>query len=464
MAREREQVNAVGWEKDEDRFLLSQLKMLSLKRVIDLRPQAIDLLFLIYSVYYKIYLKQNILEREITKTSVEQQLEQMESNLILPLNLPSPVKIIKQIESKEDLESLSKDVELFYIVESDSRNFFNQNIKNDGVSISSYWSGIQIIIDDQEQVIDIKNDPKNMNLIQNYISPELLTSIDPLLEGKEIEELRLMEQQVNLVLSSNQTIDEEYWRALLKRLKLHKASSHVLVIYQTVLNDIKSNPNIKTSNFAENITYQKTTIKKEESDDDEEFEDQKHDLNINSFPQDDVYIPPTLDEDSLFKEEELKGLDFDEEAFTEQDVEFADKDKSDLQIKKALSKYAFNDKFKPRKPKYFNRMKTGFEWTKYNQVHYDHDNPPPKVVQGYKFTIFYPDLIDHSKPPQFSIEESDSPDFVVLRFHAGPPYLDIAFRIVNKEWSLGTKFGYKCLFSRGVLYLWFNFKRMRYRR
>ena len=22
------------------------------------------------------------------------------------------------------------------------------------------------------------------------------------------------------------------------------------------------------------------------------------------------------------------------------------------------------------------------------------DNPPPKIVQGYKFNIFYPDLID----------------------------------------------------------------------
>lgn len=39
-------------------------------------------------------------------------------------------------------------------------------------------------------------------------------------------------------------------------------------------------------------------------------------------------------------------------------------------------------------------MHTGFEWNKYNQTHYDLDNPPPKVVQGYKFNIFYPDLID----------------------------------------------------------------------
>ena len=56
--------------------------------------------------------------------------------------------------------------------------------------------------------------------------------------------------------------------------------------------------------------------------------------------------------------------------------------------------YWWHEKYRPRKPKYFNRVHTGYEWNKYNQTHYDHDNPPPKVVQGYKFNIFYPDLID----------------------------------------------------------------------
>jgi len=33
----------------------------------------------------------------------------------------------------------------------------------------------------------------------------------------------------------------------------------------------------------------------------------------------------------------------------------------------------------------------------YNRTHYDHDNPPPKTVQGYKFNVFYPDLIDKTQ-------------------------------------------------------------------
>jgi len=49
--------------------------------------------------------------------------------------------------------------------------------------------------------------------------------------------------------------------------------------------------------------------------------------------------------------------------------------------------YLWQDKFRPRKPRYFNRVITGFEWNKYNKTHYDPDNPPPKVVLGYKFNV-----------------------------------------------------------------------------
>jgi len=49
--------------------------------------------------------------------------------------------------------------------------------------------------------------------------------------------------------------------------------------------------------------------------------------------------------------------------------------------------YMWQDKYRPRKPRYFNRIHTGFDWNKYNQTHYDHDNPPPKTVQGYKFNV-----------------------------------------------------------------------------
>lgn len=127
--------------------------------------------------------------------------------------------------------------------------------------------------------------------------------------------------------------------------------------------------------------------------------------------------------------------------------------------------YLWADKYRPRKPRFFNRVHTGFEWNKYNQTHYDFDNPPPKIVQGYKFNIFYPDLIDKRSTPEYFLEAcTDNKDFATLRFHAGPPYEDIAFKIVNREWEYSHRHGFRCQFANGIFQLWFHFKRYRYRR
>jgi hypothetical protein len=65
--------------------------------------------------------------------------------------------------------------------------------------------------------------------------------------------------------------------------------------------------------------------------------------------------------------------------------------------------YSWSDKYRPRKPRYYNRVHTGYDWNQYNKKHYDIDNPPPKTVQGYKLNIFYPDMIDKTKTPHYSI-------------------------------------------------------------
>lgn len=183
----------------------------------------------------------------------------------------------------------------------------------------------------------------------------------------------------------------------------------------------------------------------------------------------------TRDEEA-FVREARKGMNDDEAIFS---VEEELLDENELQ-KKNLAKTSTNripssallkdkhnwsEKYRPRKPRYFNRVHTGFEWNKYNQTHYDVDNPPPKVVQGYKFNIFYPDLIDKSSTPQYKITPCpDNRDFAYIRFSAGPPYEDICFKIVNREWNYSYKSGFRSQFQNNILQLWFHFKRYRYRR
>lgn len=142
---------------------------------------------------------------------------------------------------------------------------------------------------------------------------------------------------------------------------------------------------------------------------------------------------------ALYEREVARGVQEDEEIFAgEEDLS-------------SSSKPQWASKYRPRKPRYFNRVQMGYEWNKYNQTHYDHDNPPPKVVQGYKFNVFYPDLIDKTRAPTYRIErengrkrgESFAPageeDTCLIRFISGPPYEDLAFRIVDKEWDYSAK-------------------------
>ena len=140
-----------------------------------------------------------------------------------------------------------------------------------------------------------------------------------------------------------------------------------------------------------------------------------------------------------------------------------EEDAEEVNLLESLS----HDGYRAKKPKYTNRVHTGYVWNKYNSTHYDHDNPPPKFVKGYKFDIFYPDLVDNTKVPTYTLEEdkdSNNGDTCIIRFRAGPPYGEIAFRIVNDDWDYSHKNGFKCTFEGGILRLYFNFKRYFYRR
>lgn len=100
-----------------------------------------------------------------------------------------------------------------------------------------------------------------------------------------------------------------------------------------------------------------------------------------------------LASEALYRAEAERELDEEEELFNlEENIAHP-------------TSYNWEDKYRPRKPRYFNRVHTGYEWNKYNQTHYEYvlfsfftpvvlyffstDNPPPKVVQGYKVCIAY---------------------------------------------------------------------------
>lgn len=183
-----------------------------------------------------------------------------------------------------------------------------------------------------------------------------------------------------------------------------------------------------------------------------EFSEDKR-MSMMSMPTASISAPAQYNDDQLVNE--------DEEMLNDEDsmVPVASDENSDLQ-----------------KPRFYNRVVLGYEWNRYNQTHYSSENPPPKVVQGYKFNIFYPDLIDSRQTPTFSIIRdtrktskqlaiaSGQNDTCTIKFHAGMPYQDIAFKIVDRQWDNSPHRGSRCKFENGVLQVHFKFKRVFYRK
>ncbi|KAG9159692.1 hypothetical protein Leryth_017426 [Lithospermum erythrorhizon] len=112
--------------------------------------------------------------------------------------------------------------------------------------------------------------------------------------------------------------------------------------------------------------------------------------------------------------------------------------------------YEWKDKYLPRRPTYLNRVEYGHRLDSYDLAGLN-----PYVEKAYKFNIFYPNIVDQ-RNLQFFIEyEKDNTKTCRLIFQAGPPYQDIAFRIVNQEWDLKA---FKSSFQHGILHLYFNLK------
>lgn len=99
-------------------------------------------------------------------------------------------------------------------------------------------------------------------------------------------------------------------------------------------------------------------------------EDGAGEVNNNIITQQTVSRPSAadLEAERYYREEaerEAKDLGTDES-----EEEFGDLDDG-LALAPPVGNYDWSDRYRPRKPRYFNRVHTGYEWTRYNQTHYE---------------------------------------------------------------------------------------------
>jgi len=477
--RDKESEYYKEWEKQEDRFHLEQALLRSKIRIQNGRAKPIDLLAKYISA------------------------EQDE----LAIEMHEPYTYLNGL-TINDLEDLVEDIKVYLEL-----HIANQE---------SYWKDITIIC--EEELAKLKRlDPtyhKRESNRREGINQAVSQDVSVVFKGKTYSQLQLLEKSIKEKLKGGEGIDVGYWESLLSQLRAFMARARLRERHQEVLKQklaqLKEEQGVEgggvlalAAGGAEVATPSKEetpeteggkgeTSKDEESEKPEEPDDEEVVLSMEDLEEaayNDYeagsYTPPRIndpdkmlelqayvitEEDDQKKLEMARGkmratgsgrLDSTEDTLMKKAMEGMNDDDWNFGSEMSVDNktYMWSDKYRPRKPRYFNRVHTGFEWNKYNQTHYDYDNPPPKIVQGYKFNIFYPDLIDKTATPQYTITPiPDTTDFATLRFAAGPPYEDIAFKIVSREWEYSYKHGFKCQFQNGIFQLWFHFKRYRYRR
>ncbi|KAI6651971.1 cactin [Oopsacas minuta] len=448
------------WEKQEDEFHLNQVKTRSDIRLSSNRAKPIDKL----ANYINLSSSDNVNE----------------------LQIEDPCKILCGV-CVGDLEDLIEDIKVYVRME-------------EGTNLH-FWQDISIIA--EEEVTSLKRLENNSNsraVINAQLSPEVAS----LFKDKSHSELASLYVQIESSLNKQELDGRAYWETVLRQLRSHMARLRLKERHQEMLNrklislkaensvnkteselscdkDVSKTTRDITVHTSSNAMSEQCTDISGISNEDSSFylyEQGRYSPNLLSLSEvsDEQVISSTQADTGLLiaqsrvmrgelADDKLCSSESDEKMVSRaEQSDFTEGEDFTTEVR-IEQQYLWMDKYKPRKPRYFNRVHTGFEWNKYNQTHYDHDNPPPKIVQGYKFNIFYPDLINKTKTPEYFLEPcKDSKEFVILRFRAGPPYEDIAFKVVNREWEYSYKHGFRSQFNCNIFQLWFHYKRNRYRK
>ncbi|KFH43337.1 hypothetical protein ACRE_058930 [Hapsidospora chrysogenum ATCC 11550] len=404
---------------DEDKFVLKQAKKKADIRVREGRAKPID--YLAFSLRY-IDTERDVFDDDEADLDIE---------------VPSPDKIVQDLSTSQ-LTELESDIDSYHVLETDAR-------------IREYWRALQSLCATQKAKLSPQ---KNEERVVNSVAED----IDKILAPKSYEQLGALETQIRAKLQSTEDIDTDYWEQLLRSLAVWKAKATLKKVYGAItearrkqLEERGHVPGSKPPPASTDAAAATTP-----SGDVAKSAPQLSSSTREGPPPGTARFSEVDDGDfsqannEMFDREIARGVSENEEVFAAEEAV------------PSVSKPQWADKYRPRKPRYFNRVQMGYEWNKYNQTHYDHDNPPPKVVQGYKFNIFYPELIDKTKAPTFKIirehgrrrgesfAAAGEEDTCLIRFIAGPPYEDIAFRIVDREWDYSAKRerGFKSSFDK----------------
>ncbi|GAA97369.1 uncharacterized protein L969DRAFT_94426 [Mixia osmundae IAM 14324] len=487
MARLQESAQMEEWLNKEGEFQLEQARKRAEIRTKENRAKPID--FLALNLKWSQGREARLASR--SKQSLLLDDDEEDEGAGLDIDLEEPYLIFENLTLDETRE-LENDIKMYLSLETTPSNI-------------DFWKAMLVVCDDALATLESERQLGHAQY-RTQQHTTVKSDIANMFRDKTYQQLAVLQGQIADKLGSGDPIDVEYWEGLLKELAVWMAKAKLRNMHEVVLKnrleqlrrrqrDSALKAQAELANTIKPTAASKVAAAAVEKQD--EYSPSMEPPLVHSLleaEQNLELLDPREEIRKLIEARKLvvgahfvprkqrvvdDGPDRDEVAETlyrqhaesmyQQAASDDDMDEEEelFNMEAEISKhtYGWEDKYRPRKPRHFNKVITAFEWTRFNRAHYDTDNPPPKVVQGYKFAIFYPDLIDKTKTPTYlTVNEPGNEDTCMLVFKAGPPYEDLGFRIVKKDWEYSHKRGFKSTFDRGVLQLQFTLKKTFYRK
>lgn len=347
-SRMREQENYDDWIRKEEEFHLTQQKQRSAIRLVEGREKPIDILaknvLLFFGSSSSSSASDDPHQVGVKYREKYNALEEMQA---LEAELDEPQNILKNLRIDE-LRSLLEEVQNFCQLEREAGS-------SERSEILEYWEALEKNVKDEITCIQTGG--------ENGTHSKMARDVYEMLDGKSKAALIKMKEEIIAKLSSNTTTtlssaDLDYWRNVLRHLEVYRAKQDLSEMHSKMLVKQLEKLEKRKEALAEESSADILTQKMDSSGDNNTKSNGERPSNTDNS------ISSGLPTGDL--EEEL-GLT--------------------SEVVSGTENYVWQERYRPRKPRYFNRVKTGYDWNKYNQTHYDHDNPPPKTVQGYKVTI-----------------------------------------------------------------------------
>ncbi|KAL0347610.1 UNVERIFIED_CONTAM: Cactin [Sesamum calycinum] len=384
LARERARAEFQDWEKKEEEFHFDQSKIRSEIRLREGRMKPIDIL---------------------TK--------HLDPSDDFEIEINEPYMVFKGLTVKE-MEELHNDIKMHLDLDRATPTHIR------------YWEALLVVCEWELAEARKKDALERARVRGEQLSQEMIgeerglhvsieADVKSLLQGKTFGELEALQSQIESQMQSGTAKVVEYWEAVLKRLHIYKAKACLKEIHVKMLR--KHLERLERPSEGEKNREQTPGLDEQDSDQDAEgpILSPIPVMGAEVHPEEEPagsYSPQLLhgdeNEDAIDPEEDKAILDKRRNAVLEErriqelasrptppedhfeknamkamgameegDVVFGTNDEINLDSQV----YWWHDKYRPRKPKYFNRVHTGYEWNKYNQTHYDHDNPPPKLCK-----------------------------------------------------------------------------------